>query len=342
MKCPHCGAEIINTDICDYCGSQIDARMRKEQEQLSKSGCPSCGSTNISFSREFEGEDRDSNSRRAIYRTVGVCRDCGRTWYTDSGKPEKKRRTWLWVLGWIFLFPVPVTILVARKKNLNTVLKVFLILLAWFAFFAFAYMGNNSEEVNTPGTEYTRSADESDAEIGTQEAENIAETASDNQTDETKSETETEATDKNRKPTLGETNAYREASEYSDMMHTSEEAIRDHLNFYGFTREEADYAIAKCNLDFKKECLINTRQYAEMMNASEQGIRDHLKYEKFTSEEVEYALKECNYNFSEVCFTNAKQYMEMMNSSEKALREHLQYEKFTDDQIDYALKKLGF
>ena len=162
MKCPHCGAEVINTDVCEYCGSQIDAEMIKEQEQLNKAGCPSCGSTNISFSREVEGEDNDNNSRRVIYRTVGVCSDCGRTWYTDVSQPQKKRRTWLWVLGWIFIFPVPITILVLRKKDMNTVLQIFLILLAWLAFFAFAYMGNSNENANS--TEYIQSAVQSTVE----------------------------------------------------------------------------------------------------------------------------------------------------------------------------------
>ena len=47
MKCPSCGAEIGTSNFCEYCGSQITAEMQKELEQLNKSGCPKCGSTNI-------------------------------------------------------------------------------------------------------------------------------------------------------------------------------------------------------------------------------------------------------------------------------------------------------
>ena len=36
---------------------------------------------------------------------------------------EKKRHTWLWVLGWICIFPLPLTILLVRKRNLNAVIK---------------------------------------------------------------------------------------------------------------------------------------------------------------------------------------------------------------------------
>ena len=47
MRCPNCGAEIGNSEKCEYCGSAISVDMKKEQEILNKKGCPKCGSTNI-------------------------------------------------------------------------------------------------------------------------------------------------------------------------------------------------------------------------------------------------------------------------------------------------------
>ena len=38
-------------------------------------------------------------------------------------EPPKKRRTWLWVLGWIFCFPIPLTILMLRNKTMNPKVK---------------------------------------------------------------------------------------------------------------------------------------------------------------------------------------------------------------------------
>ncbi|MBR2559339.1 MAG: hypothetical protein IKE37_02775 [Firmicutes bacterium] len=121
MKCPNCGAEIGSSKVCDYCGSRIPYDMQLEQEKLNKKGCPKCGSTNVRFTREHRGEIRDENSSQVIYETVGICNDCGFTWVPDvddSARPPK-RRTWLWVLGWIFIFPVPLTVILLRKKDMS-------------------------------------------------------------------------------------------------------------------------------------------------------------------------------------------------------------------------------
>lgn len=63
MKCNYCGAEISNNSkFCEFCGGQVSLEVRREQEQLNKAGCPRCGSTNISFSREKQGEIKGKNS----------------------------------------------------------------------------------------------------------------------------------------------------------------------------------------------------------------------------------------------------------------------------------------
>ena len=62
MKCPNCGGEIENNaKFCTFCGSQITVEMQKEREQLNKSGCPKCGSTNVTFNREKQGELKGKN-----------------------------------------------------------------------------------------------------------------------------------------------------------------------------------------------------------------------------------------------------------------------------------------
>lgn len=151
MKCPNCGAEISNTKYCEYCGTQISADMQKEQEQLNKKGCPKCGSSNVTFKRENQGEVRGKNSKRVIHRTVGLCKDCGETWYADDA-PVKKSNTWLWVLGWIFIFPVPLTILMLRKKDMNKVLKYGIIAVAWIVYIAIALSGGGEGADSTNKT----------------------------------------------------------------------------------------------------------------------------------------------------------------------------------------------
>ena len=154
MKCKNCGVEIgAGVKVCEFCGSQISADMQKEQEQLNKQGCPKCGSTNITFNREKQAEIKDKKGTSVVRKTVGVCKDCGCTWHADAGASSKKSKTWLWVLGWIFIFPVPLTILLLRNKNMKPILKYGIICLAWFTFLLFALVGgsnNDADGANKP------------------------------------------------------------------------------------------------------------------------------------------------------------------------------------------------
>ena len=146
MKCPNCGAETKGT-VCEYCGSEI------RQQRNSKAACSKCGSTNIAFKRENQGEVRGKKSKQVIHRTVGYCKDCGNTWYVAENVP-KKRKTWLWVLGWICIFPLPLTILLLRKKNMKPVVKYLIIAVAWLAYLLIAFSGN-SEDKESSLTEAT-------------------------------------------------------------------------------------------------------------------------------------------------------------------------------------------
>ena len=150
MKCPSCGAEVGKSKFCEYCGTQITVDMLREQEQLNKNGCPKCGSTNITFMREKQGEMKGKKGMAVVRSTTGLCKDCGYTWYTDQGNAfPKKRKTWLWVLGWIFIFPVPVTILMLRKKTMKPVLKYGIIAVAWLVYLIIGFSGKSNEATNT-------------------------------------------------------------------------------------------------------------------------------------------------------------------------------------------------
>lgn len=147
MKCPNCGADVKgNSRFCEYCGSSITTQMLREQEQLNKAGCPKCGSTNITFNREKQGEVKGKRGTAVVRSTVGVCKDCGYTWQTDSGVTNpKKRKTWLWVLGWICIFPLPLTILLLRKKEIKPSVKYGIIAVAWIVYFIIGMSGNNGD-----------------------------------------------------------------------------------------------------------------------------------------------------------------------------------------------------
>lgn len=166
MKCPHCGAEIgTNSKFCEACGSQISYSMRREQEQVNKQGCPQCGSSNIQFKREKQGEVRGKKSNRTIYRTVGFCKDCGYTWYPSSYDTNRANNNnmVLWVLGWLFFFPAPVMVLVWRKKNTwDLKVKIAVTVLFWLILIVLCMTGDtdkkSSEEVTEASTEETTEA----------------------------------------------------------------------------------------------------------------------------------------------------------------------------------------
>lgn len=99
--------------------------------------CPRCGSLSITFNREKQGEVRRKKGTKVIRSTVGICKDCGYTWNT-SDEEKKKRKTWLWAIGWIFCFPIPVTILVWQKKSrLSLWAKIILTFVVWILVIAF-------------------------------------------------------------------------------------------------------------------------------------------------------------------------------------------------------------
>lgn len=138
MKCPNCGAE-TNAAICEYCGTQINHP---------QGCCKRCGSPNLSFRRENQGEIKGKKSNRIVHRTVGVCKDCGYTWFEDEATPPK-RKTWLWVLGWIFIFPIPLTILMVKNQKLKLWVKILIIAAAWAVYLLIAFAGRSSNDKNS-------------------------------------------------------------------------------------------------------------------------------------------------------------------------------------------------
>ena len=174
MKCPSCGAEIGNDKFCQYCGTQIPYNMKREQEQLNKQGCPKCGSSNIDFKRENQGEVRGKNAKRIIHRTVGYCKDCGYTWYPNVSNevPKQNSNMVLWVLGWIFFFPAPVMVLIWRKKNTWDIkVKIAVTVVFWILVFVIGSSGNKDGESNTKNNNAT--TEESKANQGENEKTSI-------------------------------------------------------------------------------------------------------------------------------------------------------------------------
>lgn len=180
MKCPSCGADIeSNSKKCSYCGASITYSMRREQEQVNKEGCPKCGSSNITFNREKQGEVKGKKGTAVIRRTVGVCKDCGHTWVTSEGTP-KNNKIWLWVLGWIFIFPLPLTLLLLRKKDMKPVLKYGIIAVAWIFYLLIGKFGNTNDTKKAETKEVVEATQEEPIEEKNEPEEDQQQEESDN------------------------------------------------------------------------------------------------------------------------------------------------------------------
>lgn len=161
-KCPCCGAQLPeDVETCEYCGTKFDVKkppkiepdIQKEDEKPKKGACPNCGSNNVVYNREKQSETKEE----IVRKTVGLCKACGYTWNPeDIQKQEekeqtqqKRRKTWLWVLGWIFIFPVPLTILMLRpERTLDKRVRYAIIAIAWIVYIGMAATGkkNQTEE----------------------------------------------------------------------------------------------------------------------------------------------------------------------------------------------------
>lgn len=176
MKCPSCGAE-TQGKFCEYCGSEMPkenstvnitnnyyggAAPQEQTEVANNVGkCPKCGNSKITFKRERVGTATQSRSRKnyigtgrqgqsvsqSAYRTVGVCQNCGYTWNPNATNKGSGKKTWLWVLGWICIFPLPLTILLLRKKDMKPAIKYGIIAAAWVLFLIIGMAGNSETDV---------------------------------------------------------------------------------------------------------------------------------------------------------------------------------------------------
>ena len=180
MKCPSCGAE-SQGKFCEYCGSEMpqekstisitnnyyNSSASQENIEIDNNigKCPKCGNAKITFKRERVATATQSQSRKnyigsgrqgkstsqSAYRTVGVCQNCGYTWNPNEINKPSRKKTWLWVLGWICIFPLPLTILLLRKKDMKPAVKYGIIAVAWLLFLAIGLLGNG--ETDTPQTD---------------------------------------------------------------------------------------------------------------------------------------------------------------------------------------------
>ena len=132
MVCPNCGASLqVDADqknlTCSYCGNGLYVDDEVKHVQYDNA--------------EETGYQFEKGRQRAQAEATRVQQQ---TFNMNFGKPPKKRKTWLWVLGWIFIFPVPLTILMLRNQKLSKPVKIGIIVAAWLVYLIIGLVGGGS------------------------------------------------------------------------------------------------------------------------------------------------------------------------------------------------------
>ena len=141
--CPKCGADLhIDADrksaFCEYCGGQV--LIDDEVQHLQIDNAESAG---YAFEK---GRQRAQNEAQA------------HSYYSAQPQPapKKNKKIVWWVLGWIFIFPVPLTIIIARNQKLKIGAKIGLIAAAWVVYLLIGIdsgaANNRKEQGATPAT----------------------------------------------------------------------------------------------------------------------------------------------------------------------------------------------
>ena len=141
--CPKCGANLrIDADrqsaFCEYCGAQI--LIDDEVQHLQIDNAENAG---------YAFEKGRQRAQHEVYasRTVPA-----------QPAPQKKKKIFWWVLGWIFIFPIPLTIIIARNKKLKTGVKVVIIIAAWIVYLLIGVVGGTVDKQkshNDPSASYS-------------------------------------------------------------------------------------------------------------------------------------------------------------------------------------------
>ena len=124
-KCPNCGSEFpVNPSqectVCQFCQQPVITANAIQNYQANH-----------------------SNDRAGFVTAPPV---------SQQAMPKKKH-TLLWILGWLFCFPIPLTILMLRKKEMNPKVKYGIIAAGWLIYLMLIISGqirNKQQEKNTP------------------------------------------------------------------------------------------------------------------------------------------------------------------------------------------------
>ena len=88
----------------------------------------------------------------------------------------------------------------------------------------------------------------------------------------------------------GEQNALRRAKDYLKIMPLSYIALKDQLEYDGFTESEAEYAVENCDADWYEQAYKKALEYLEISAFTKTGLQEQLEFDGFTTGEAIYGV----------------------------------------------------
>ena len=155
MSCPNCGGTLEVSDAskqvkCPFCNSVIAVDDEVRHVQFDNT--------------EKAGYDFEQGRMRAQQEAVSarIAEEQTRVQAQQDAERKKKNLKW-WILGWIFVFPIPLTVLIVRSKKIKPLWKTIMIIAIWGAFLLLGLLPgkNDRQNIDTPVTTQEYVGDES-------------------------------------------------------------------------------------------------------------------------------------------------------------------------------------
>ena len=165
MICPHCGAQLEIEEgrkqaYCGHCGSKLlidDEVIHHKIDDAEEAG--------YKFEKGRQKAQAEARMREAQIQQMQMQQRQASSYVPPDLEKPKKRRTWLWVIGWLCMFPVPLTILMLRKKDMDPKLRYGIIAAGWLVYLALGMSGGKNS--GTSGSNQTSTPAETKAALET-------------------------------------------------------------------------------------------------------------------------------------------------------------------------------
>ncbi len=91
--------------------------------------------------------------------------------------------------------------------------------------------------------------------------------------------------------TMGDLNALQTAFQYLRVSAFSYNGLVKHLEYEGFTHDEAVFGADNCGADWNEQAAKSAKQYLSIDSFSRSGLIEQLEYEVFTHDKAVYGVE---------------------------------------------------